>query len=182
MSLLFRSDYCMKIEGKNNDVLKLKQDTQSKILKIKDELKKELRAAAPKSKPDKPSRTERHGERAFKGSLSEGKSGRSRRTVPTPPPPLAAWDSSDQDKPPALEAMSANETKVSPLFSRTRTYTRTPSTSQGREKATGNDNAGQKVLGRRTTSSAMNDLEECRDITKEKLMIKAQKSRKRFLA
>ena len=174
MTLMLKADYCVHVEGKNNDVLKLKQDTQLKIAKIKDKLKKELRGL-PSSKPG---RTQRHSERAVKGSLSEGGSGLSRkRPMPTPPQPgvtISAW-SSEQDGPPALEAMSAGEAKVSPLSYRTRTHTRTPSTPQIREKGTGNADAGLKVLGRSIASSEMNDLEECRDITKEKLIEKAQK-------
>ena len=172
VTLMLKADYCVQVKGKNNDILKLKQDTQLKIAKIKENLKKELRGL-PSSKPG---RTQRRSERAIKGSLSEGGSGRSRkRPMPTPPQPgvtISAW-SSEQDGPPALEAMSAGEAKVSPMSYRT--HTRTPSTPQIREKGTGNADAGLKVLGRSIASSEMNDLEECRDITKEKLIEEAQK-------
>ena len=107
---MFRPDYCMRVEGQDNDVIKLDQDTRAKRKKIVVELRKALRWVRDDRRVREERKTQRHSERVVKGSLSEGGSGRYRkRPIPSPPAsmPMSSWNS-DQDGPPALEPLSAD--------------------------------------------------------------------------
>ena len=168
--LLLQQDYCKQVAGRNNDVVKVEQEVNGKIKLIMEKLKKDVRGA--QSKPD---RTARHSRRKFKGSVSEGGSAGSARSSrsrlkPTPPP-MEAWASQ-----PELEDMSdaQSEAKVSPLTHRTRTP-RTPQIQRRQTGGSTNEVKLEQGLGEGLSSRKMSDLEECKDITKEKLIEHAQR-------